>query len=187
MIESLVEQIEARFQEAQAQMSDPEVIGDRERYAEAGRLFTQLSTAAKLAEEWRLAVSDAEGAQEMLDEGGEDAEMRSELEDARARIERLEEEIRLAMVERRRQPRLAHEALGERRIAALEIQALEHDLAVQRRLADEIDDRHPASGEHPHDLVVAHASCAQGSSARHYFTVHRPQGAGLAAGLELVP
>ena len=36
----------------------------------------------------------------MLDEGGEDAEMRRELEDARERIERLEEEIRLAMVER---------------------------------------------------------------------------------------
>ena len=55
MIESLVEQIEARFQEAQAQMSDPEVIGDRQRYAEAGRLFNQLSTAAKLAEAWRHA------------------------------------------------------------------------------------------------------------------------------------
>ena len=44
MIESLVEQIEARFQDVQAQMSDPEVIGDRQRYAEAGRLFNQLST-----------------------------------------------------------------------------------------------------------------------------------------------
>src|SRR3954453_889809 len=100
MIESLVEQIEARFGEAQAQMSDPEVIADRQKYADAGRLFNQLAPAAKLAEEWRLAKSDADGAQEMLDEGGEDAEMRRELEDARERIERLSEEIRLAMVER---------------------------------------------------------------------------------------
>ncbi len=100
MIESLVDQIEARFAEAQASMSDPDVIGDRQRYADAGRAFNQLAPAAKLAEEWRLAVSDAEGAQEMLDEGGEDAEMRAELEDASARIERIEEEIRLAMVER---------------------------------------------------------------------------------------
>jgi peptide chain release factor 1 len=99
MIESLVDQIEARFAEAQAQMSDPEVISDRQRYADAGRAFNQLAPAAKLAEEWRLAVSDAEGAQEMLDEG-EDAEMRAELESAKARIERIEEEIRLAMVER---------------------------------------------------------------------------------------
>src|SRR3954452_5526519 len=100
MIESLVDQIEARFTEAQAQMSDPEVIADRRRYADAGRAFNQLAPAAKLAEEWRLARSDAEGAQEMLDEGGEDPEMRAELNGARERIERLEEEIRLAMVER---------------------------------------------------------------------------------------
>src|SRR4051812_14161253 len=81
-------------------MSDPEVISDRARYAEAGRAFNRLSPASKLAESWRLAVSDAQGAQELLDEGGEDAETRAELESARARIERLEDEIRLAMVER---------------------------------------------------------------------------------------
>ena len=101
MIEGLVEQIEARYADAQAQMSDPEVISDRKRYADAGRAVQPARRpAAKLAEEWRLARSDAEGAQEMLDEGGEDAEMRAELNGARERIERLEEEIRLAMVER---------------------------------------------------------------------------------------
>jgi peptide chain release factor 1 len=99
MIESLVEQIEQRFSEAQAQMSDPDVIADRQRYADAGRAFNHLAPAAKLAEEWRLAVSDAEGAEELLAEG-EDPEMRAELNSARGRIERLEEEIRLAMVER---------------------------------------------------------------------------------------
>src|ERR1700749_3834103 len=80
-------------------MSDPEVIGDRQRFADAGRAFNQLAPAAKLAEEWRRAVSDAEGAEELLAEG-EDPEMRAELQGARERIERLEEEIRLAMVER---------------------------------------------------------------------------------------
>src|SRR5215216_1763912 len=99
MIESLVEQIEARYAEAQAQLSDPEVIADRQRYADAGRAFNQLAPAARLAEQWRLAVSDAEGAEELLAEG-EDPEMRAELNDARERIERVEEEIRLAMVER---------------------------------------------------------------------------------------
>src|SRR5919202_1383156 len=100
MIESLVEQIEARFAEVQSQMADPEVIADRRRYADAGRQFNQLAPAARLAEQWRRAVSDAEGAQELLDEGGDDAELRDELRDARERMERLEEEIRLAMVER---------------------------------------------------------------------------------------
>src|SRR3954452_9352508 len=99
MIEQLVDQIEARFAEAERQMSDPDVIGDRERYAAAGRTYRQLEPAAKLAEEWRLAKSDAEGAQELLAEG-EDPELREELGTARKRLEELDEEIRLAMVER---------------------------------------------------------------------------------------
>src|SRR5215218_10422568 len=100
MIDSLVEQIEARHAEVQQQMADPEIIGDRQRFAEAGRLFNQLAPAAKLAEEWRRAVDDAEGAQELLAEGGEDPELRGMLDTARDRIAELEEEIRLAMVER---------------------------------------------------------------------------------------
>src|SRR5690349_15991412 len=100
MIEGLVAQIEARFDEAQAKMADPEVIGDRQRYAEAGRLFNQLAPAAKLAEEWRRAQDDAAGAQELLAEDGDDPELREMLETARARSAELEEEIRLAMVER---------------------------------------------------------------------------------------
>src|SRR5918996_724452 len=99
MIESLVEQIEARYAEAQGRMADPSVIADRQAYADAGRQFNQLAPAAKLAEEWRRATSDAEGAQEMLDEGMEDPELRDELRASRERIEELEEEIRLAMVE----------------------------------------------------------------------------------------
>ena len=99
MIEQLVEQIEARFAEAEREMSDPSVIGDRERYAVVGRTYRMLEPAAQLATEWRLARSDLEGAQELLAEG-EDPEMREEAAKARARIEELEEEIRLAMVER---------------------------------------------------------------------------------------
>jgi peptide chain release factor 1 len=100
VIEGLVAQIEARFQDAQAQMADPEVIADRRRYAEAGRLFNQLAPAARLAEEWRRAQDDAAGAQELLAEDGEDPELRELLDGARARSAELEEEIRLAMVER---------------------------------------------------------------------------------------
>jgi peptide chain release factor 1 len=100
VITQLVEQIEARHADVQAQMADPEVIGDRHRYAEAGRLYNQLAPAAKLAEEWRRAQDDAAGAQELIAEAGEDPELRELLETARARIAELEEEIRLAMVER---------------------------------------------------------------------------------------
>jgi peptide chain release factor 1 len=100
MIEDLIAQIESRFAELGEQLTDPEVISDRERYAEVGRAYSQLEPAAKLAVQWRRAQDDAAGAEEMLDEDGEDPEVRVELTEARERIEKLEEEIRLAMVQR---------------------------------------------------------------------------------------
>jgi len=100
MIEQLVEQIETRFAEVSRQLSDPVVIGDRQRYADAGRAFAELEPAAKLAEQWRRAVDDAAGARELIAEDGDEPELRELLEAAGARIEELEEEIRLAMVER---------------------------------------------------------------------------------------
>ena len=99
MIEQLVEQIEARFAELAAQMSDPEVIADRERYAEVGRDYRQLEPAHRLALEYRRASSNAAGARELLSEDGDDPELRQELEDSERRLAELDEEIRLAMVE----------------------------------------------------------------------------------------
>jgi peptide chain release factor 1 len=100
MVEDLIEQIETRFAELGAQMTDPGVISDRERFAEVGRGYSQLEPAAKLAALWRRAQDDASGAEELLSEDGEDPEVREMLATARARIEELEEEIRVAMVER---------------------------------------------------------------------------------------
>jgi peptide chain release factor 1 len=99
MIENLVQQIEARFAELEAQMSDPGVIGDRVRYAEVGREYRELQPANELAARWRTLRDDLEGARELLAEG-EDEEMRRVVEEAPAQLEALEEEIRLAMVER---------------------------------------------------------------------------------------
>jgi peptide chain release factor 1 len=100
MIESLVDQIESRFGELSKQMTDPEVIGDRNRYAEVGREYRRLEPAAKLAEEWRRAHGDAEGARELIAEGADDADVRELLTTAESDLERIEEELRLAMVER---------------------------------------------------------------------------------------
>ncbi|HEY7935322.1 MAG TPA: peptide chain release factor 1 [Solirubrobacteraceae bacterium] len=99
MIEDLIRQIETRFAELGEQITDPAVIGNRERYAEVGRAYRQLESAAGLSADWRRAHDDAAGAEELLEEGGEDPELRAELTGARARIEELEEQIRLAMVE----------------------------------------------------------------------------------------
>jgi peptide chain release factor 1 len=100
MIEKLVEQVEERFAELQRQMSDPGVIADRERYAEVGREYRDLEAAHELAAEWRQLSGDVEGAEELLAEDGEDEELRRLLADAPERLRDLEDQIRLAMVER---------------------------------------------------------------------------------------
>jgi peptide chain release factor 1 len=100
VIEKLVEQVEDRFAELQRQMSDPEVISDRERYAAVGREYSALEHASELAGQWRQVRGDLEGAEEMLAEDGEDEELRQMVADAPEQLRALEEELRLATVER---------------------------------------------------------------------------------------
>src|SRR5688500_12952457 len=100
MIDQLVEQIEERHSELERLMSDPEVIADRERYAEVGREYRELGQAHALAAEYRTLANDLEGARELLAEDGDDPELRALVSDAPARLEELGEQIRLAMVER---------------------------------------------------------------------------------------
>ncbi len=100
VIEDLVAQIQDRFAELERQMSDPEVIADRERYAEVGREYRELQPAHELAREWLTLQDDLEGARELLAEDGDDPELKRVLADAPGRLEELAEEIRLAMVER---------------------------------------------------------------------------------------
>jgi len=99
VIEELVNQIEARFAELEQQMSDPAVIGNRERYAAVGREYRDLEDAHKLAVEWRHVKDDLDGARELLAED-EDAELRKVVNEAPDELERIAEAIRLAMVER---------------------------------------------------------------------------------------
>jgi peptide chain release factor 1 len=101
MLDDLVQQILARFQELEAELGDPKVISDRDRFTAASRAYRDLEPAAKLAVEYRRAADDAAGARELMAEDGEDdAELREMLSAANERLETLEEEIRLAMVER---------------------------------------------------------------------------------------
>ena len=99
MIDELIAQIEARFGELESELSDPTVISDRDRFTAASRAYSELGPAAKLATEYRHVVDDAAGARELLAEDGDDPELRELLESSRQRIEALEEEIRIAMVE----------------------------------------------------------------------------------------
>jgi peptide chain release factor 1 len=100
VIDQLVDQIESRFAELERLMSDPEVIADRERYAEVGREYRELEDGHRLAGEWLKLKDDLEGARELLAEDGDDPELKKVLAEAPDRLDELAEQIRLAMVER---------------------------------------------------------------------------------------
>ena len=98
----LVEQIEQRYRELEAQLADPKTIGDRGRYAEVSKEYGDLGEPHELVQQYRQAQSDAR----LLDDedGDLDPEDRREYQEivsaARARLEELAEDLRLAMVER---------------------------------------------------------------------------------------
>ena len=100
MVDELAQQILTRFDALQTELSDPAVISDRERFTAASRAYRELEPAAKLAGEYLRAVDDAAGARELLAEDGDDPELREMLRASQERMSELEEQIRLAMVER---------------------------------------------------------------------------------------
>ncbi len=99
MIDRLIEQIEERFAELERAMTDPDVINDRERYAEVGREYRQVAKAHELVLEHNTLKDDLAGARELIEEMGDDEELQAVVNEAPKRIAELEEEIRLAMVD----------------------------------------------------------------------------------------
>lgn len=103
-IDNLISEIERSYADLTAKIVDPEVIGDRARYADAARSHAELAPVHELAAQYRAAertVADAEG---LLGDDSSDAEMRAfaqaELLDSRRRMDELGEEIRVRMLAR---------------------------------------------------------------------------------------
>jgi peptide chain release factor 1 len=92
-IENLVAELERSYTEAQERMSDPAVFSDRSAAAQAGRRLKELEGPHKLAQEWRAAQEEAADARS-------DPELRELLPEIEERIERLEDELKVALVER---------------------------------------------------------------------------------------
>ena len=89
--ENLVDEIERSYIETQERMSDPSVYNDRREAAEVGRRLKELETPYKLAREWRSARDDLAAARA-------DSDLRELVPELEERTQRLEEELRLAMV-----------------------------------------------------------------------------------------
>jgi peptide chain release factor 1 len=91
--EATVEELERSYLEARERLSDPAVYGDHREAAEVGRRVKELEPAYTLAEAWRQARAD-------LDAARADAELAEMVPDYQSEVARLEEELKLALVER---------------------------------------------------------------------------------------
>jgi peptide chain release factor 1 len=92
-IDSLVDELERSYAEAQERMNDPTLYSDRNAAAEAGRRLKELEGPHKLAVEWREARDDADAARS-------DPDLRELLPELEERLAQLEEDLKLALVER---------------------------------------------------------------------------------------
>jgi peptide chain release factor 1 len=92
-IERLVDELERSYAEAQERLSDPAVYNDHRQAAEAGRRLKELETPKKLADAWLQVRADLEDARA-------DAELAGMTAELEADVDRLEEELKLALIER---------------------------------------------------------------------------------------
>ncbi len=91
-VDQLIADLERSYEEVRSRMSDPSVYNDHKEAAGVGRRLKELEAAYKLAQEWRQASADLEAARG-------DAELASLAGGLVADVARLEEELKLALVE----------------------------------------------------------------------------------------
>ena len=92
-LEQLAEELERTHAELQDRMADPAVYADHREAAELGRRLKELEPAVKAAREWRQATTD-------LAEAKGDPDLASMAGELEAEIARLEDELKVALVER---------------------------------------------------------------------------------------
>lgn len=92
-LDRLVDDLQRSYAELQERMADPAVYTDRREAADVGRRLKELEPAHRLAQEWRSARDDLEAATA-------DPELAALASDLQADTERLENELKLALVER---------------------------------------------------------------------------------------
>ncbi len=95
-LENLVE----RFDEVQALLGDPDIIGDQDKFRALSKEYAQLEDVVKGFNAFQQAEEDLEMANEMLNE--DDADMREmaqeEIKTAKAALERLENELQVLLL-----------------------------------------------------------------------------------------
>jgi peptide chain release factor 1 len=104
MIERLSAEIEEKYDALGQELADPDIHRDQSRYAEVSKAHADLKEAYELAVAFREARASLAEAETMLSEGGLDPDMKEfvveERDSARKKVEELEQEIRLTVLEK---------------------------------------------------------------------------------------
>jgi peptide chain release factor 1 len=90
---ALADELERSHAELQERLADPTVYSDRREAADLGRRLKELEPALRVAREWRQASTD-------LADAKSDPELSSFAGELEGQVARLEDELRLALVER---------------------------------------------------------------------------------------
>jgi peptide chain release factor 1 len=91
-LDSLVDELERSYRETQERMSDPAVYNDHREAAATGRRLKELEGPHALAQEWRQVRGD-------LEEARADGDLRELVPELEDRLQTLEDELKLALVE----------------------------------------------------------------------------------------
>ncbi|MBQ7399973.1 MAG: peptide chain release factor 1 [Clostridia bacterium] len=101
MFENLME-AEKHFEEINEMLMDPEVIGDTEKYKNLMKEHKNLSPIIEKFREYKTVQSNLEGAKQLIDESGNDPEMREmaeeEYKECKEAIENLTEELKILLL-----------------------------------------------------------------------------------------
>jgi peptide chain release factor 1 len=94
--------LEREYVDVEARLADPELIADQSRYQEVTKRYRELEGIVTAARALRQRTDDLETAKELLSDldGDDREEMRAEVTEAEADIERLEDELRLLLLPR---------------------------------------------------------------------------------------
>ena len=90
--DDLIDELDRSYAEVQQRMSDPSVYNDHREAAEVGRKLKELEGPHKLGREWRAARDDLAAARD-------DQDLKELVPELEERTARLEEDLRLAMVQ----------------------------------------------------------------------------------------
>ena len=177
--------LEEEYQDLERQLSDPQVIGDQNRFRDVGKRHAELSLSVVANQEYQAALSDVEEAKSLLAEAVDDEEREfygEELTEAEGRADRAHAALLAALVpkdEREEKNCIVEIRAGtggeEAALFAADLAGMYIALADRRKWKTEVLDSSPSDMGGWKEIVVAVSGKGAYGALRSESGVHRVQ------------